>query len=119
MNFYYYLKDTFSKGLLYGPDEEIKQELDRMESFFPVSALPCIMLGIGLIYNKLQITFTINVILLLIKTGLFIGYFKHLYSGKDNKKSRYIALIPEISFDVMIFINEILKLCDCKNKNHN
>ena len=116
MNFCYYLSDSFSNGMFYRPDKEVEKRLDKMEAFIPASFIPCIMLSISQIYCNPKKTLIAIVILLIIKIGVFIGYFIILYSGKVV---RLVALIPEIAFDAMILINEILKFNDFNNRNKN
>ena len=84
----------------------------------PCSFLPCVIIAFSSGSSNPKNILITNCILLLIKTGLFIGFFISLYSfNKDD--ILLIAIIPEVAFDFLVIINDSSKLNKQNNNNQN
>ena len=105
-----------------GDNEENESKyLGRTFGFgLPCSFFPCIIIPISSANFRPKTIFITNCILLLIKTGLFIGFFISLYNIRDCKDGiLFIAIIPEIAFDFLVIINDSSKLNNQNNNNQN
>ena len=86
----------------------------------PCAFFPCIIIGIIKSNYKPKIIFITNLILILIKTGLFIGYFISLYKIREGKdKLLLITILPEVVFNILIIINDASKLNNQNNNEQN
>ena len=125
MNFCFVIRDIFEAGLRRYADEDEKRRDSHIGPYlsfgFPCLFLTIIVPFVSMIYSKHQLIFIVVFILILIKSGLFVGYFIHLSACRDNKDDkRLLSLFPEIGFSVLIIIHEIYKcIYFHKNKNQN
>ena len=79
----------------------------------PCSLLPCIIVVISESHLKPKITFITNFILVLIKTGLFVGFFIAI----RNLRLLLIGIFPEVAFDFILLKNDRSKLNNRNNRN--
>ena len=120
MNFIFVFSDILASGF-YDPDKEMEAHVGSMLKF----GMPCAFISYMIFVcvwtiNSPIISLILNIILILIKTGLFTGYFIHLYGCRHDKaKIRLLTIIFEISFDFLIIINEILKIKKKKKQSNN
>ena len=106
----------------YPSDNEDKEDkyLGRTFAFgLPCSFLPCIIIAISKAPYTTKTTFIINCILVLIKTGLFIGYFISLYKIRDSDTLLLIGIFPEIAFNILVIMNDSSRLNNQNNSNQN
>ena len=86
----------------------------------PCAFFPCMIIGMNYVSFKPLYIFIITIILVLGKSGLFAGFFICLYKINEY---RHKALLANIFFEgisnILIIINEIVKLVNQKNRNQN
>ena len=104
------------------PDENEDNEskyLNRMFAFgITYAFLAVIIISISNALYKPKVIFITNLILILIKAGLYIAYFISLYKIRESKDHiLLITIFPEVVFIILIIINDASKLTN-QNNNH-
>ena len=107
-------------GLRRYPGDNEEKESKGLKLMFgfgmPCSFLPCIIISVSQSQLKPKIVYITNIILILIKTGLFAGFFIGL-SLIGNPTVFLIGIFPEVVFDFLVVINDSSKLNNENNRN--